>query len=1645
MKKIIKYFLLIVFLLDFNVQVEAKPVPPGSGEGDVAANIIFLIDSSASMKRRINNRDAVAGITGAAFTTDGSIIAGQGRTLGQVKFDSSGSRDREYNNNLGRWTGDFIDSCEKTFTGAAPGVYTTANRNTTARHTHNTNSVRGIATNDGGWTDENLILFHSGDWHLRQSIVGVSENGVDCKLFVEMGFWVNTFDVMEIADEHIIFASGQEFGSVDGVFRTFNITTAEMGPLQDLGTGATTGRIMSRTWRSAVDNSASFYYLASNDIYGYSLQRVGNNYEIITQTRRYTGNARRSQLDTRLAPATDIDVATDDDDILYVVSARRHALQKVELTGDTTFNIVERAGTGRRSRRMNIEAAGGLAANSVRFFRPVGVTVTSTRILVTSQSGATIDVFDEDKFNATNVDTSWLLQMGGGRLTRWTGVKKAIAAILSDTSLTTGAHFGYGHWNAGEHGRGRDTALGGRRCHRGWDDCNYWTGWTNGTNSAGESSHVKGQSSQCNRDHCFEVAPNENGKNDILDELMPQGLAWGTDAKAFAQMGYEYFSLNADGGLKGHPYKPLSTCQLNYIIVIGDGEMMNLDAAKEYLTLLRGMDNPVKTLMVAYGGGISTRGLNKFDELAVAGSCEGGVEGHDSCEETIRADTPADLKTEITARIRQILAERLSFTAPSITANVQEGGSLYQAQFTYKQYGEWEGTLLRKSINKDNVVCHEIPGEENYNSSAKCVEDGEAVLNWNAATELLKQTSPAGDGDTRNIWTAMEGASYVDSAWDNFNENNDAAITDLFALLEHDIPDYHHSTSHCANVGEDGSHDDEIGLINFIKGSDYFDYDGDCDVLGQVGVDEVREKVLGDIYHSQLIEIGPPDGDIEFTNTNEETYYRFKNNYYGFKAKHRERTPVVYAGANSGLLHAFFAGTIDPPERGGREMWAFIPPFIVASLPTVISKALDGKVNLAESRSDGGSNAIFGVDGSPVAHDVFIQGYDGSNGCAYEATKSWHTVLFVPYGRGGAGFSVLDITYPLITAAEGPCHMFSVFNDAINNQVFISDRDGRLTALEYNSSSTSIGESLEAEQADSNFQTAQDDDGWPDNDVTTEQDAIAECQQNADAGSATPAFTGPFRAEGTASCYEGRTFTFSMGEMETKGAGSIEIPKQNLRVAERIDGVMTNIDFDKAEYENGLTTIYFSTNKTYNPRGPGKVTVNGAEIELPPTTEFNISTSCIADRGIDQNYDYSQLGETWSNPRIFRIPSYTAVGASDISEDRYVAAFGAGMGNVSMCAGNAFYIVDLESGLGDMTAGRIYGADVNGGPITIVDTDPRGLLTDDGKITTTKGSDIGNAMPAPPVVITPETAFNIPWRGAMVYINDLEGKITKINLTNQDNDNYGNVRMFDQTTLFRLDASTINKRYSYFQMDAGVGLTNNEFWLFGGTGDFNNIGGVDPEMDNILYGIKDPDYPYFKHLNSVIIPRGTEGGFLEAAHTGADSAKGIDDYGTVCIDVTGDNTGVKCPKQANFAWVVHLDTLDGIDPELIDPATKNPITQHTFRKVSATPTIFRGNVYFPIYEPPGGGDACGIGNAFICVTDDECGTNNSHLLQKGARPEGTKCNFVREGILSEIVIFGDTLFANVAGPKEDARTLYKVLAAAGEVSSARGSWRETGY
>ena len=157
----------------------------------------------------------------------------------------------------------------------------------------------------------------------------------------------------------------------------------------------------------------------------------------------------------------------------------------------------------------------------------------------------------------------------------------------------------------------------------------------------------------------------------------------------------------------------------------------------------------------------------------------------------------------------------------------------------------------------------------------------------------------------------------------------------MFDRLGFELTDYHNSTSECSidngrskTVGEDGTDDELKGLINFVRGQDYFDYNGNCNIT------EFRDHILGDIYHSQLIEIGPPDGNTDFTNNNEEAYYRSLKNYQFFKTKHANRKNIIYAGSNSGVLHAIDAKT-------GLEEWAFVPPFIAGKFPTIINEDLD--------------------------------------------------------------------------------------------------------------------------------------------------------------------------------------------------------------------------------------------------------------------------------------------------------------------------------------------------------------------------------------------------------------------------------------------------------------------------------------------------------------------------------------------------------------------------------------------------------------------------------------------------------------------------------------------------------------------------------
>ena len=155
-------------------------------------------------------------------------------------------------------------------------------------------------------------------------------------------------------------------------------------------------------------------------------------------------------------------------------------------------------------------------------------------------------------------------------------------------------------------------------------------------------------------------------------------------------------------------------------------------------------------------------------------------------------------------------------------------------------------------------------------------------------------------------------------------------------------------------------------LIGFIRGSrTYEDFQpGDINKLFRK-----RSSRLGDIVNSQPQYVQGAIGNYS------------ENDYASFKTNVANRTAMVYAGANDGMLHAFDAAT-------GNEAWAIIPSLVLPNL----YKLAD--INYASSHT-------WLVDGAPVISDI------------YDSTSSrWKTILVGGLNGGGKGYYALDITDP---------------------------------------------------------------------------------------------------------------------------------------------------------------------------------------------------------------------------------------------------------------------------------------------------------------------------------------------------------------------------------------------------------------------------------------------------------------------------------------------------------------------------------------------------------------------------------------------------------------------------------------------------------
>ena len=333
------------------------------------------------------------------------------------------------------------------------------------------------------------------------------------------------------------------------------------------------------------------------------------------------------------------------------------------------------------------------------------------------------------------------------------------------------------------------------------------------------------------------------------------------------------------------------------------------------------------------------------------------------------ASNETELLAKLTDAIKQAISGRLTFTTPAVMSDVTKGDFIFQSTFEYEKNKQWKGSLKKYKLNSDGTL-------------------GNAL--WDAATKLNSKSA-----SSRNIWTLHGGASGIN----NFTTTYRDALKSLM------FPSQSPTDTQVEN------------LINFIRGVDTYDQDADNNKTESI-------HKLADIYHSDIAIVSPPEASTTVESSanaqKRDSYYRSQNNYNNFKVGNTcggdcsKRKEILLAGANNGLLHAF-------DTSDGEELWAYLPPNMIGNLEKIPSN----NANV--------TNAIYGIDGSPIVKDIYYDDTpnDGKN------NPVWKTIALVGLGAGGHGYFALDITNP-----QSPTHLFAIENDPTNQAVKHWDKDG---------------------------------------------------------------------------------------------------------------------------------------------------------------------------------------------------------------------------------------------------------------------------------------------------------------------------------------------------------------------------------------------------------------------------------------------------------------------------------------------------------------------------------------------------------------------------------------------------------------------------
>jgi len=390
---------------------------------------------------------------------------------------------------------------------------------------------------------------------------------------------------------------------------------------------------------------------------------------------------------------------------------------------------------------------------------------------------------------------------------------------------------------------------------------------------------------------------------------------------ALYDVGQYYKGLATGAGTQGPFTSPIQLeCQPNFVIFVTDGmqtsgtRQMPTEATNRFTQDHSSPLTGLQNVIVhTVGFGVTVNTTQAETQAAYDTLAAAAKNGGG---QFYISDDETQLQAALQDAIRRIVQATFTFATPVVPTTSTTGSTkAYLAAFrSDPSMPFWQGYL--KAYQRDSTGL--VPVDANGVPLS-------TALVWEAG-QVLSTTSAA----SRTIYTVVGGNRQA------FTKTNSAITNTLL------------------NAADSTEHDK---IIDFIRGVDSYDTNGNGNVT------EERAWKLGDIFHSTPVLITPPVLALN------------DSSYQAFKTAQANRTKVLIAGANDGMVHAF-------RESDGTELWTFIPPDLLDNLKIL---------------ADTGADHQFFVDSSPIATDIKISG-------------TWKTIVMFGLRRGGPYYYALDIT-----------------------------------------------------------------------------------------------------------------------------------------------------------------------------------------------------------------------------------------------------------------------------------------------------------------------------------------------------------------------------------------------------------------------------------------------------------------------------------------------------------------------------------------------------------------------------------------------------------------------------------------------------------